>query len=407
MCAPPVLTTIRRAEYAELIGLFFLIGAALGMWFVPLSTVLERHGFAHIRPYAFAVSGVAAFVSPLLFGAVADRHVSPVKVLRWLALATAVSMALASAAIQSRASSWVVLGLIQLHAFCSAPTWSIASTIVFARLEDGKKEFGPIRAMATLGWMGGCVLVSALGADDSTLAGFGGATVWLLVSGLTYWLPALETPKSVANLTWSQRLGYDALSLLKNRDHRVVFLTVALFTIPLAAFYPYSPLNLRELGFSHPVAWMSLGQVSEVIAMLVLGALMLRFRLKWIVVCGLAIGVVRFGLAATDSPWGLVAAIALHGVSFTLVSITAQIYIDQRVDPAWRARAQALMSLLNGGIGNMIGYLGSGAWFAVCSAGGPTRWPLFWSGLSAAMAAVLIFFLLMYRGRGRREGTVV
>ena len=77
MCALPVLTTIRRTEYAELIGLFFLIGAALGMWFVPLSTVLERHGFAHIRPYAFAVSGVAAFVSPVLFGAVADRHASP------------------------------------------------------------------------------------------------------------------------------------------------------------------------------------------------------------------------------------------------------------------------------------------------------------------------------------------
>lgn len=407
MCALPVLTTIRRTEYAELIGLFFLIGAALGMWFVPLSTVLERHGFAHIRPYAFAVAGVAAFVSPLLFGAVADRHASPVKVLRWLALATAGSMALASAAIQNELSSWAVLALIQLHAFCSAPTWSIASTIVFARLENAKKEFGPIRAMATLGWMAGCLAVSAVGADDSTLAGLGGALVWLVVSGMTFWLPALTTPKSVANLTWSQRMGYDALSLLKIRDHRVVFLTVALFTIPLAAFYPYSPLNLRALGFSHPVAWMSLGQITEVIAMLALGALMLRFRLKWIIVGGLAIGVVRFGLAATDSPWGILAAIALHGASFTLVSITAQIYIDERVDPAWRARAQALMSLLNGGIGNMIGYLGSGAWFVACSAGGTTRWPMFWSGLSATMAAVLIFFLLMYRGRGARDLRVV
>ena len=95
MCAPRVLTTLRRAEYAELIGLFFLQGAALGMWFVPLSSVLEAHGLAHIRPYAFATSGVAAFVSPLLFGAMADRHASPVKVLRWLALATAIAMAAA------------------------------------------------------------------------------------------------------------------------------------------------------------------------------------------------------------------------------------------------------------------------------------------------------------------------
>ena len=62
------------------------------MWFVPLSSVLAAHGLAHIRPYAFATSGVAAFVSPLLFGAVADRHASPVKVLRWLAIATAIAI---------------------------------------------------------------------------------------------------------------------------------------------------------------------------------------------------------------------------------------------------------------------------------------------------------------------------
>ena len=395
-----MLTTLRRAEYAELIGLFFLQGAALSMWFVPLGSILEAHGLAHLRPYAFATSGVAAFVSPLVFGAIADRHASPVKVLRWLALATAVAMAAASTAIRLGAGPWVILGLIQIHAFCSAPTWSIASTIVFARLRNAQNEYGPIRAMATLGWIGGCLAVSALGADSSTLAGYGGAVAWLAVSGFTFWLPVSVTPKAAADLTWAQRFGYDALTLLKNRDHRVVFLTAALFTIPLAAFYPYSPSHLRELGLVHTSAWMSLGQLTEIAAMLALGALLLRRRLKWILACGLAIGVVRYLLAATDTAGGLIAAITLHGASFTLVTITAQIYLDQRVDPAWRGRAQALMALLNGGVGNIVGYLGAGSWFAVCAADGQTRWPLFWGGLSAAMGAVLVFFLIMYRGRG-------
>jgi nucleoside transporter len=399
-----VLTTLRRAEYAELIGLFFLQGAALGMWFVPLSSVLEAHGLAHIRPYAFATSGVAAFVSPLLFGAMADRHASPVKVLRWLALATALAMAAASTAIRVGAGPWVVLGLILVHAFCSSPTWSIASTIIFARLADAKKEFGPIRAMATIGWMVGCLAVSALGADRSTLAGYGGAVVWLAVSVFTFWLPALETPKAVQGLTWTQRLGYDALELLKNRDHRVVFLTTALFTIPLAAFYPYTPPHLRELGLEHTAAWMSAGQITEVIVMLSLGTLLLRWRLKWIIALGLALGALRFALAATGTRWGLVGGVFLHGASFTLVIITAQIYLDQRVDPAWRARGQALMALMNSGVGSMVGYLGTGAWFAACTTEGQTRWPIFWSLLAAAMAAVLVFFLAMYRGRGRREG---
>jgi nucleoside transporter len=395
-----VLTTIRRAEYAELIVLFFIQGAALGMWFVPLSAVLDAHGFADIKSYAFATSAVAAFISPLVFGAVADRHASPVKVLRWLALATALAMALASTAIRAEWSSGVVLALIQLHALCSAPTWSISSTIIFARLADAKKEFGPIRAMATIGWMGGCLLISVLDADRSTLSGYFGAVTWLLVGAFTFFLPVLETPKFVENLTWTQRLGLDALVLLREKDHRVVFLTTALFTIPLAGFYPYAPSHLREMGLVHTSAWMSLGQITEIVAMFSLGALLLRWRLKWIFACGLGFGVVRFALSALDTKAGLIAGIILHGCSFTLVLITAQIYLNQRVDPAWRARAQALMALMNGGVGSLLGYLGTGGWFAACARDGHTRWPVFWSGLALAVAAVLGFFLFAYRGRG-------
>ncbi len=400
MCAARVLTTIRRAEYAELILLFFIQGAALGMWFVPLSGVLDEHGLGGIKPFAFAASAVAAFISPLIFGAMADRHTAPVKVLRGLALATALTMALASAAIRAGWPTGVILGLIQLHALCSSPTWSIASTIILARLADAKKEFGPIRAMATLGWVLGCLLVSALGADRSTLAGFGGAGMWLLVVVSTYFLPALETPKAVANLSWAQRFGLDALTLLRNRDHRVVFVTTALFTIPLAGFYPYAPAHLRELGLLRTSAWMSLGQITEIAAMFALGGLLVRWRLKWIIACGLGFGLLRFALSALNTQAGLIAGIVLHGVSFTFVLITAQIYLDQRVDPSWRARAQALMSLMNSGVGSLLGYLGTGGWFAVCSSDGYTRWPLFWSGLTLAVAAVGGFFIVAYRGRG-------
>ena len=92
------------------------------------------------------------------FGAMADRHASPVKVLRGLSLATALTMALVSLAIHFHVNAWLVFASIQLLAFCSSPTWSISSTIVFARLADARQEFGVIRAMATLdGWRGaGC-----------------------------------------------------------------------------------------------------------------------------------------------------------------------------------------------------------------------------------------------------------
>src|SRR2546421_9847680 len=135
-----VLRTIRRAAYAELVALFFIQGAALGMWFVPLSTVLEANGLGAIKPYAFAASALAAFISPLFFGAMADRHAAPVKVLRALSLATAAPMALASTAIKLRLNLWFILPLIQLHALCMSPMFSLASTIAFARLADAKQE---------------------------------------------------------------------------------------------------------------------------------------------------------------------------------------------------------------------------------------------------------------------------
>src|SRR5229473_6738996 len=95
-----VLGTIRKSEYAELVALFFIQGAALGMWLVPLSTVLDAHGLHAIKPFAFAANGLAAFVSPLIFGALADRRASPVKVLRALSVANAAAMALASTSIK-------------------------------------------------------------------------------------------------------------------------------------------------------------------------------------------------------------------------------------------------------------------------------------------------------------------
>ncbi|MGC3957078.1 MAG: MFS transporter [Verrucomicrobiota bacterium] len=395
-----VLTTIRRAEYFELNVLFFINAMAMSIWFVPLSAVLDAHGYHAVKPYAFASSAVAAFVSPLLFGAMADRHAAPVVVLRWLAVASAMSMALATTAIKLSASTALVLLLIQLYSLCYVPTFSICTTIVFSRLKNSQREFGPIRAMATFGWMAGCWIVSAIGADTSEWAGYTGAITWLLVAGYTFVLPAVPPPENAERLTLRQRMGWDALTLLKNPDHRVVFITAALFNATVSVLFPYTPPHLRELGFQRTTAWMSLGQVTELIAMFALGGLLLRWRLKWIFVLGLGLAAVRYCLCALNQPYTLLVGLALHGAGFTLVLITSQIYLEQRIDPTWRARAQSLYALMSGGVGNLIGYLGNGAWFALCTHEEKTHWPIFWIGLAAAVTAVLIYFLTAYHGRG-------
>ena len=145
---------------------------------------------------------------------------------------------------------------------------------------------------------------------------------------------------------------------------------------------------------------MTLGQVTEVIAMFSLGILLLKWRLKWIFACGLGFGVLRFALSAVNGKLWVMAGVLLHGCSYALVLTTAQIYLDQRVDAAWRARGQALLSLMNGGVGNLLGYLGTGWWFSTCTHTSLTNWSLFWSGLAGTVGLVMAYFLTAYRGIG-------
>jgi nucleoside transporter len=399
-----VLKTLRKAEYAELLILFFVQAMAMSTWTVPLGNVLDAHGLRAIKPFAFAASAIAAFISPLIFGAMADRHVSPARVLRWLALATAATMSVVSTAIKFQCNGWLVLALIQLMALANAPMLGISSALVLARLADAK-EFAPIRVLMTFGWMAGCLLASLLNADTSSLSGYASATIWFILAMFTFFLPELKVPKSAENLSWRERFGLDALTLLKNRDHRVIFLMTTLLNIPLSAFYPYAPANLRDLGFIHTSAWMSLAQVSEVMAIISLGWLLHHWRLKWIFFAGLIFSVLRFAFSAINTKTSLLLGVGLHGASFALVYITAQIYLDQRVAASWRARAQSLLTLMNSGFGNLIGYLGTGWWFSACVRSNGTHWNLFWGGLAAAAGMVLLYFLIAYRGKSLHSVT--
>ena len=403
-------------QYAELAALLFTQGVAMGMWFVPLGSVLDGNGYADVRilglavsvkALAFASGGISSFISPLIFGALADQRVAPVRLLRWLALATGCAMCAASTAIKLHAHPLVVLAIILLHAIFSTPTWSISTTIVFARLGDARRQFGPIRAMATVGWVLGCVIVSVMNADRSALAGYGGAVAWAVVLAFTFTLTPIEPISTVGRLTWKQRLGLDALSLLRNRDHRMVFLAAALYNIPLAAFYPYTPSHLRELGLTHTSAWMALGQFTEIIAMFSLAGVLTRWRLKHVFLTGIGFGILRYVLCAFDGKWWVLAGITMHGFAFALFFITVQIYLEQRIEARWRARAQALFVLMYSGFGNTLGYLSCGWWFRASTAGETTHWPQFWSGLAVSVAVIFVVFAFAYKGRGSAEPTAV
>jgi MFS family permease len=151
------------------------------------SNVLRAHGLERSIPYAFSCSAVAAFISPLFIGSLADQHISARSLLRWLAVATALFLGLAFVAIErSWSAAWVLI-FFQTQALFSTPMWGLATSIVLMTMRDPAQEFGPVRVWATFGWMAaGWVTSYLLQADTSPRCGIAASIVWLGVAALTY-----------------------------------------------------------------------------------------------------------------------------------------------------------------------------------------------------------------------------
>ena len=148
-----------------------------------------------------------------------------------------------------------------------------------------------------------------------------------------------------------------------------------------------------------PSAQMSLGQVTEVFAMLFLSWVGLRARVKPLVILAMVFGVFRFGLYALAGHQGLLIwmwlGVSLHGPCYTLFSITGQMFVDKRVPEHMRGQAQALLGLFGGSVGGSVGALSCGAIFQVSEASSSwLGWTIFWLILSGLVLACLIYFCL-------------
>jgi MFS family permease len=391
-----------RSTFVPLAVVFFFQWCAAGMWSVPFSNILKTAGLASFIAPAFACNAIAAFISPLLVGSMVDRGFPPLKLLRGLFWLSGLMLTLTFLAIDRGWGGGTMLVGMQLHALCFSPTSSLVATIAMAELRQPSQEYGPLRLWGTIGWIAAGLIVSwVLVADASPMSGYAAAATLVALGFATYWLPAQKLVSAGTARNWKELLGLDALQLLRHPDHRTILLSVTLFGIPLAAFYPYTPLHLSALGFSHPSATMSLGQVSEVTGLLLMAALTRRIRLKWVMLAGLLFGVTRYGLFALNTPVALLVGISLHGACYAFYNITAQIYLAERVEPVMQARAQALFAMLTGGVSNLFGYLGTGWLFQLTSTPAGASWPLYWSLLCACTAAVTVYFFRNYHGAGQ------
>lgn len=106
-------------------------------------------------------------------------------------------------------------------------------------------------------------------------------------------------------------------------------------------------------------ATMSLGQVSEILFMLVMPFCFKRLGVKWMLAVGMLAWVARYALFAIGAPeqvrWMVLSGILLHGICYDFFFVTGQIYTDRIAPRALRGQAQGMLVFFTLGLGMFIG----------------------------------------------------
>lgn len=392
---------ITRHQLA-LAATYFFLTAAPGFWIPVLSEIMEEKAWGSWIVWAYALPPLASLLSPLVVSAQADQRYSAEKVVGVMLLTGAVFQYLAFRELGIGQRPWLFLLLLGLNSLITAPAFGLLNTITLVYLRGTSERFGYYRVWGSLGWVVAGWLVSGLAIDASPTTGYLSVVARVIAFFCCCFLPT--TPPSVfTTLTLRQKLGLDSLGLLKRRDLGTVIIIGTCFMVPLSAYYMHTSLFMSHLGFKRIAATMSIGQMTEVVALFSLGILVARISARTLFLAGIAFGIARYGLfatgAMTQSGWMVVLGIALHGLCWTLFFEAARPFVHQRAPAQLRAQVQALMTLGTGGIGSITGTLFVGYLFDHYVATSPSAWAAYWFLLMAICVACFVGFACLFRNK--------
>ncbi|MGD8176648.1 nucleoside permease [Marinimicrobium sp. ARAG 43.8] len=381
-----------------------------GGWFVTLGTFLANNlgATGGQTAMAFATQSWGAIVAPFIIGLIADRYFNAERILGLLHLVGAVLMyQLYSAQDFSTFYPFVLVYMILFM-----PTLALVNSVSFRQMVDPSREFARIRVWGTIGWVVAGLMISYVFSWDSQLGLSEGMlrNTFLMCSlasvalGLfSFTLP--KTPPAVARgekLKMREVLGLDALALLKDRNFAIFFVSSVLICIPLAFYYQNANPFLTDINVENATAKMALGQVSEVLFMLLLPVFLKRFGIKLTLLIGMMAWVVRYLLFAYGDADGLVfmliIGIALHGICYDFFFVSGQIYTDSRAGERFKSSAQGMITLATYGVGMLIGFWAAGAITDhFVNADASRDWTSIWLFPSAFALVVLVLFSVLFR----------
>ncbi len=390
---------------------FFVWGAWYGQMSKYMTDQLGATG-AQVGS-AYAAFSVAMIAAPFFVGMLADRFFQAQKVLGVLNLVGAAILFGLTQVKDPDAFYWVML----LYCLTFAPTISLTSSISMRNMDNPEKEFPAIRVFGTIAWIAVVNLVGFLGVGDK-VAIFQISMVTSVLLGLMSFALPKTPPTATGPATFGQIIGKDAFVLFKDRSFLIFFISSVLICIPLSFYYAWANPSLTDTfkaGYpdADPTTFrienmMSLGQVSEVLFMLLLPLAYARLGVKNILIIGLLAWIVRFAFFgygdALGGVWMLYAAILLHGVCFDFFFVSGMIYTDKKAGDKIKSQAQGLITLATYGIGMFIGSIISGKVKDTYTAPNEmgvdvTNWLNVWLVPSGIAAAALVFLLLLFKDK--------
>lgn len=401
-----------KNKKVQLSAMMFFQFFIQGSWYVTMGTYLGRTlEFSGVQiGLAYSTAAIAAIISPVIVGMIADRFFSANRVLAFLNIVGAVLLFTLT-----KIESFILFfPVLLLYSICFMPTMSLTNSISFANLKDTAKEFSKIRLFGSFGWICSGLLISALKIEPFSTPFLIGAFVSLMSGLYALILPYNAPVKNADKIGIKQILGFDAFKLTKDRSFLVLLIFSALICIPLAFYDSFTNLFITDVGITNAAAAMSLGQVAEVIFLFAFPIIFLKLRYKGSIVAAMLAWVVMYGLFTLGAQTGqngfIYAVLPLHGFCFTFFFVAGQLFVNEKAPASLRNSAQGLIAFATYGVGKYMGTLVAGNVVDMYSTDSGYSWLSIWM-VPFAMAVVFIGgFLFLFKedvkNRNDLNGTI-
>lgn len=392
----------------QLSAMMFLQFFVWGAWFVTLSTYLTTIGFEGLFVgRAYLMNNIAAVISPFFVGMIADRFFSSQKLMGFLHLLGAAVMFWATGVTEVGP----LIGILLLYNVCYMPTLALVNAISFNQMKNPDKEFPGIRVWGTLGWIGAGLTILLIqtsffeGVETSNLPMKLAAGVSILLGLYSFSLP--DTPPKMAGekVTVGEVLGLKALRLMKDGSFALFVICSFLISIPLAFYYNFTNVFLNESGMTGVAGKMTMGQMSEILFMILMPFFFSRLGVKKMLLFGMMAWVVRYILFALGNNdvlvWMYYVGILLHGICYDFFFVTGQIYVDKKATKDIRASAQGFITLITYGLGIGVGSEVSGRIVSAYTTDGARDWSGIWWVPAIFALVIVIFFALSFKDNSK------